>query len=242
MTSRNIPLGIIASQNLSANVEGGGSYVQNRVATTGASISTNSGNEEDRPFLEFSVWINPTAQKTTGMFAYGLDTYVSLGNTGRIFVRVERQSTLTPVLELATPDDSYVSGALQHIYFSYDLAAGDYVLLVDGVDPGGTPSIGPTSVAAADIEANKILDLLTRFNNTTTLMYEGEVADFWLDAPASLHGYSAFVDGAGDPKDISGLAAPHVFLGGTYVASNWNAEDNQGTLPLTLDTGSFTDV
>jgi len=241
MTSRNIPLGIIASQNLSANVAGGGSYVQNRVATTGAAISTNSGSEEDRPFLEFSVWINPTAQKTTGMFMYGLDTYVLLGETGRIYVRVEQQSTLTPVLQLATPDDSYVTDALQHIYFSYDLAAGAYVLLVDGVDPGGTPSIGPTS-SAANIEANKIMDLLTRFNNTTTRMYEGEVADFWLDAPASLHGYSAFVDGSGDPKDISGLAAPHVFLGGTYVASNWNAEDNQGTLSLTLDTGTFTDV
>jgi hypothetical protein len=243
--SRNIPIGVIAAQRLAAGGGGGpSSYTQNWVDTDGVQyFSFTGGGEKENPFAEFSVWFSLDNLSQEAMFFnFGLDTYVRITTSGAVDVRVE--GTLNFIAWDFTSAAGVISaGTRYHLYMGYDLANATATLLLDGSDliAGGTNNNGP-SATAQDVEMNKVGEVGDQLFGGSP-KFSGELADLWVDNPSALNGYSAFADGSGNPKNLSGLTTPLIHMGGAMVASDWNVGDNNGTITMTVEgSGSYSDA
>lgn len=232
-------LGCAISKLLDADPDvGGGSYTQNLVANNGTGQLHGAQVANDADYVEISMWVNPTSPLTnTYLWQMWFCIHLEVQSNGALTVFCRDENNVD-IFNDTTVAGTLVAGSLQHVYLALDHING-VTLKIDGVDVtwSGTGSVptwtNPTSakIRTRFVDIHPIWDIPL-----------DEVGDVWANwNDTGNNGYSAFHSG-GSPVDLSGLGTPIIHLGGSYVAADWNAGTHNGSLTLTVDSATFSDV
>ncbi|MAD98775.1 MAG: hypothetical protein Unbinned200contig1000_13 [Prokaryotic dsDNA virus sp.] len=168
------------------------------------------------------------------------DTQVLINSSGTITIEVHSSGNLR--IFDATTTDATSEGVDYHLYFQYDAQTQTYDFRLDGVSltPGSGLNVSVNS--GGDCALNSTLNLFSLTNGTQPFI--GDFGDLWVHCTDNPQGYSSFADESGQPKDLSSLPTPDIWLGGDLTAADINSGDNLGLVPTPLDVvaGNFTDL
>jgi len=196
--------------------------------------------------FEFSMWAAPDFSHASQIFLFSSDndSYVVINSNGTVQVKLDSKTSTD--LWFFISNETIPADTLTHIYISLDLDAVPVSgkMYIDGVEVdygAGTEYTAPNIADGSGLRWPQ-LDILALVDNL--LDFTGQWGDFWGDAPATLNGIDAFIDGSGNPKDLSGLPTPLFWFGGDQVAADiLNAENNGSYSPLSVWASStLTDV
>lgn len=214
----------------------GGTYTQATYNTNGtARVSTTPGGTANR--VEFSVWahLSSLSSPSTPRFvraSLALEIYTS---SGGVLTVTLNDSTATSVYIAASAAGVITASAKQHLYVSADWTTQTVIVRIDGTLITMTPTVGPIA-GSGSLRPNRVHEVLSNGAAVT----DAQFGDFWLAySSAALLGHDTFYNG-GVPPDLTGVGAPHIWLGGDLTAANLNAGGNKGSSTMTVNSGTFT--
>lgn len=222
-------------------------YSQNLYAAGPTHITKNDGIPmAGATKFEFSMWMAPDYVSTNQSFLLSSNnhTYVTLNTNGTIQIKLDSQTSSD--LWFFISNETIPANVLTHVYVALDLDADPVVgqLFINGVEvnyAAGTTFTAPNVADGSGLRWSDF-DIFSLIDNA--FFFSGNFGDFWGDAPATLNGVDAFITPEGDPKDLSELPTPAIWLGGDQTAADILDGQNNGTVtPLVVWAGStITDV